>query len=184
MAVVRIYWQGDGVPMMAQAMKALGEDRGHRAAARAVNHTGKKLFTQVKRTLAKQVGLTVGKLVQLGNLKKRATYGTEPSFTIRSYGRPLSLHHFGARETAKGVKAKPYGKSTLFKSAFFVPRWNNEVYWRVAKARFPVERVAGPHIPREMVRYQTQQLFQTFVSRELPKRLAHEIKVATKGVVS
>lgn len=184
MAVVRIYWQGDGLPLLEQAMKALGEDRGTRACARAVNHTGKKLFTQVRRTLAKQVGLPVGKTEQLGNLRKRATFGSEPTYTIRSSGRPLSLHEFGARRTAKGVKAKPYGKSTLFKSAFFVPRWNNEVYWRVSRPRFPVERVAGPHIPREMIRYKTQALFQTFVSRELPKRVAHEIKVATKGIVS
>jgi len=184
MAVVRIYWQGEGHVLLEQAMRALGSERGTKAAARAVDHTGKKLYTQVARTLAKQVGLPLGKLKSLGNLKKRATFGTNPEFVIRSSGRPLSLHQFGARQTAKGVKAKPYGKSTLFKSAFLVPRWNNEVYWRVGSSRFPVQRVVGPHIPRELVRYQTQQLFQTFVSRELPKRLQHEIRVLTKGVVS
>jgi len=184
MAMVRIDWRGDGLPLLMQAMQTLGDKRGQRAAARAVDHTGKKLYTQVRRTLASQVGLPVGKTESLGRMGKRASYGSEPSFIIRSSGAPLSLNHFGARQTRKGIKAKPYGKSTLFQSAFFIPRWNNGVYWRVGSTRFPIERVAGPHIPREMVRYKTQELFQEFVSRELPKRTAHEICMATKGVVS
>lgn len=186
MATINIRWSGNGLKLLHDATDALGNSRGTRAYARAVAHTGNKAFTQIRRTLAKQVGLPVGRTDSLGRMKKRATYGTEPSFEIRSSGVPLSLQrHFRSRETKRGVRASsPYGKSTLYRSAFFVSRWGNDVFWRTSAKRFPVRRVGGPHIPREMVRYDTAEMFRTFVSTHLPQRVAHEIRAITRGAVS
>ena len=184
MAVLTFQWRGNGIKLLKIAMRHVGSQKGTLAFARALDHTGRKTYTQVRRTLARQVGLPVGKTEQLGRLKKRAIYGSMPEFIIKSTGSPLSLHHFNARETGKGVKARVYSKSTLFRSAFFIPRWNSEVFWRKGDPRFPVERVAGPHIPREMVRYKSREAFQTFVSANLPKRVAHEVRRLTRGVVA
>lgn len=186
MPTINIRWDGNGMELMNQAMRTLGDERGTRAYARAVNHTGRKAYTQIRRTLANQVGLPVGRTESLGRMKKRATYGTAPSFEISSSGVPLSLQkHFRSRQTRRGVRASsPYGKSTLYASSFFVSRWGNDVFWRTSEARFPVKRVGGPHIPREMVRYDTAEMFRTYVSTHLPLRLAHEVRAITRGVVS
>lgn len=183
---ISVKWSGNGLRLLAQAVDALGDTRGTRAYGRAVDHTGRKVYTQVRRALAKQVGLPVGKAESVGRLKKRATYGSEPGFEIQSSGRPLSLQaNYRTRATRTGVRASsPYGKSSLYRSAFFVPRWSNDVFWRTSDARFPVQRVGGPHIPREMVRYNTREMFQTFVSTHLPQRVAHEIRAITRGAVS
>lgn len=186
MAAITIRWEGNGLQMLREATQTLGATRGTRAYARAVNHTGTKAYTQIRRTLAKQVGLPVGRTESLGRLKKRGTFGAAPSFEIRSSGAPLSLQqHFRSRQTQKGVRASsPYGKSSLYRSAFLVPRWNNEVFWRTGESRFPVKRAGGPHVPREMVRYDTAEIFRSFVAAHLPKRVAHEIHAVTRGVVS
>ena len=69
------------------------------------------------------------------------------------------------------------------------PNWNGQVFSRngdktkTGQDAFHVEK-SGVFIPKEMVKGATAAAFNAAVDKVLPQRIAHEIKRATKGVVS
>lgn len=182
---------GNAHEQFEQAVEALGSKQAHKAARRAVNHTGRKAFTRVKRAGAKQVGLTQKKLIELGAIEKRRASGGGLSYEITSSGKALSLKHFKAKQFSYGVKAKPWGRTQKFHGAFIntgtwrsgVPFDDGHVYLRETTKSFPVRRRNGPAIPEEMVRGDARDAFEQ-VADGLGDRLAHEVGRLTDGVVS
>lgn len=191
MAKLEMRWTGAGHNRIASALAAIDDKRGRTALRLAVNHTGAKAFTGVKRALARQVGLPQYKIVAKGGLRTvKATYESL-DFQIRSRGRFLSLKDFGARQLKRGVRAKVWGRWQLFPTTFMGPRpgviaaaLGGHVFDRVSRKRLPIRRLWGPAIPREMVRDQSAEEFERVVSSSLPDRVAHEIRRLTKGVAS
>lgn len=182
---------GNAHEQFEQAVEALGSKKAHKAARRAVNHTGRKAFTRVKRAGAKQVGLTQKKLIELGAIEKRRASGGGLSYEITSSGKPLSLKHFKAKQFSYGVKAKPWGESRKFPGAFInvgtfrsgVPFDDGHAYVRTSSKSFPVKRMFGPAIPEELVRGESRKAFDD-AAGELGDRIGHEIGRLTDGVVS
>lgn len=165
-------------------MQNLKSEQANRAYRRALNHTGRKVFTGVKRSLARQVGVTQAVVMKRGALRKRMASNSLLEFRIHSSGEFMPLKDFGPNQQKKGVKAAPWNKRQLFKSTFIVDSLGGHVFKRVGKARLPIEKLYGPSIPREMVRGETAKQFGILVRQGLPARIEHEIKVLTNGVVS
>lgn len=130
----------------------LGEGEARRAFSMALNKEGRKSFTQMRRALAQQSSIPRGAVNAAMRFRtaSRAALSTETAGS----GRSLPLSFFGAKQFAYGVRAKIWGKAQTFRSAFVVKRYGNGVFKRTGMARFPIEQLWGPSVPKEMLRDQ------------------------------
>ena len=157
---------------------------------RALNRVGSKAYTRVVRAVGKQVGLNRGQVLKYGDVKKRRANYSRLDYEIRSRGLPVPLREFKARQFRYGVRARPWGKTTRFPSAFiFAGRWNSgkfvaagHVFQRTTSASLPIRRQDGPAIPTEIVKGQSADAFNAMAD-ELPARIAHELRVITDNIV-
>ncbi len=184
------HWEGRGIQQMRDAVSKVDGKTGRTAYRRAVNHTGRKAFTVVKRAVSKQVGLSQARIVALGKLKKFLARGSNLDFVIHSSGQHLSLKEFKPHQTVKGTKASPWGTRRVFEGAFMGPRpgavsasLGGHVFVRAGKARLPIKRLWGPAVPKEIVHDESATTFNNTVSANLPARFAHEVRVLTKGII-
>lgn len=184
-------WTGNGIPRFEKATDALGkETTTHRAYRLAINRKGRKAFTQVKRALAKQTGLTQRKAIELGNIKTYNANFSNLAFTIKSSGNRISLKEFGAKQFSFGVRAKPWGKTRRFEGAFisagFLRSGTNvnqgHVFIRQSGASYPIKRLYGPSMPVEIVKDQSKQAFED-VANELPQEIAITLDKLSGGII-
>ena len=132
------------------ACTRLGESEARRAFSMALNKEGRKSFTQLRRSLAQQSSIPRG-AVNAATRFQSATRGTMATVTSGT-GRHLPLSFFGAKQFSYGVRAKIWGRAQTFRSAFVVKRYGGGVFKRTGKARFPIEQLWGPSVPKEMLR--------------------------------
>lgn len=71
--------------------------------------------------------------------------------TLTAQGKPLPLIAFKAKQTKQGVKAKAWGKTTLYKNSFIAKVRSNKkrtknVFVRKNKTRLPIKKLWGPGI--------------------------------------
>lgn len=161
---------------------ALGKEA-PKVLSRAVNRAGDMARTQVRRELTAQTGLKRKTIVKA--VKTKRAGWRDLSYEMRSRGGDIALKFFAARETRKGVSAAPFGKRRVFAGMFIkggrvpgrVPlNMGGHVFRRVGQGRVPIElQDSGVIIPAEMVEGATAQAFRTTASRELPRRVEHEI---------
>lgn len=145
------------------------------ALALAVNHTGAKATTQVKRALVKQTGAKYRTITaQLTTVNASAG---RLVYRIRGRGLATSLKDFGARQTARGVSAAPWAKRRVFPHSFGpgIAKLGGHVFVRASKRRLPLKKLWGPIIPYEMVKGESRTAFERAVASDLPSRLAHEL---------
>lgn len=152
-----------------------------RVLVRALNHTGKKAHTQVKRTLVKETGLKAKDVAEGLSQQKAKTSNLE--YAIVGRGRHMSLRAFGARQTKKGVSAKPWNKRRVFKGFFIVEKLGgqvfaktNEVGWHKTRPRRKpaIEKKWGPSLPRELIRGESHKRLEEIAERDLDARVLHE----------
>ncbi|MBU2533315.1 MAG: hypothetical protein KKB37_11280 [Alphaproteobacteria bacterium] len=156
---------------------------------RALSRTGDMVWTRVVRALTGQTGLK-------RKLLARAVRKTKPSWTNLTYrisasGGDIGLRYFDARETRKGVSAKPFNQRRVFQSTFmkggrFPSRvelnMGGQVWQRVGSSRLPLMRAtSGVIIPAEMVKDESAEQFEAASREILPRRVLHEINRATGG---
>jgi hypothetical protein len=132
------------------ACNRIGEGEARRAFSMALNKEGRKSFTQLRRSLAQQSSIPRG-AVNAATRFKSSTTATMSTVTSGS-GRHLPLSFFGAKQFSYGVRAKIWGRAQTFRSAFVVKRYGGGVFKRTGKARFPIEQLWGPSVPKEMLR--------------------------------
>lgn len=170
-----------GIARLGNLLRAAGKDA-PLAMVRAINHTGDKARTAMRRVLVKQTGLKAGTINRA--VKSTRAFGGG-AYVIRSQGGNVRLMFFKARETRKGVTAAPWGQRRLYAGTFqkggrFPNRvglnMGGAVLQRVGKGRTPVKTVkSGLFIPEEMVTGESEAAFYRVVETELPARLAHEL---------
>ncbi len=189
--MIRMYWTGDGIAKISAATRKLSNRAAYTALRRAVNHTGAKTFTAVRRSLAKQVGATQRKVTEAGGLRRHRAGARSLDYVISSRGGFLSLKDFNPRQSARGVLARPWGARKLFDHAFMGPRpgvqalrLKGHVFARTSDRRLPIRKLWGPAVPREMTRNETAAAFEAVTTASLPARVEHEITAMTRGVVS
>lgn len=193
--MLRMRIEGDGLARFNEAVAILGD--GIRAPInRAVNRAGDMGRTQVRRVLPKQTGLPRAVIVRAAKVTRSSP--ATLAYVIRSQGGDVSLKYFKARETRRGVTAKPFGKRTNFGGRFIkagrfpgrVPAkgLGGHVYRPIGDSRRwgrPIEREkSGVIIPAEMIKGATAEAWRGVVREGLSARVAHEIRRATKGAVS
>jgi hypothetical protein len=149
---------------------------------RAINHTGDKALTQMRRVLVGQTGLKRKTIVRA--VKATKAFGAG-AYTIRSKGGNIRLKFFAARETRKGVSAAPWNSRRIYAGTFMKGgRFPNRkalnlggaVLKRVGSSRKPLTTIkSGLFIPEEMVTGQSEAAFFGTVDRDLPGRIAHEL---------
>lgn len=174
------------------AVAMIGEGRARQAFARGVNRTGDKGRTKTIRALASQIGLTQAKVKSFGAIRTiRARPSADIEYRIESTGAKIPLKEFSARQFGYGVRAKPWGKSQKFESAFIFaghpgsgkPVSKGDVFVRTSGSSYPIRKLFGPSVPEEMVKDQSAEAFQDS-ALDLGPRIAHEVRVITKGIVS
>lgn len=142
------------------------------AVARALNRTAEESRTAVSRALVAQTGLKYGEVRKALSLWRASSGSLLAAIVAR--GSYVPLVKFGARQTGKGVSAAPWAHRRVFPSTFLIRRYGN-VYARVGKPRFPLHKLYGPAIPKELPKDQSRETFYAVAPAALAKRLDHEL---------
>ncbi|MDQ2080489.1 phage tail protein [Xanthobacteraceae bacterium Astr-EGSB] len=149
------------------------------AVARALNRTVTETRTAVARALVKQTGAKYAVVRKALSTTPASVGHLSASIIARGGFMPLSA--FKPKKTRKGVSAAPWGTRRVFPASFMVKKWGGNVYVRMGKPRFPIHKLYGPAIPRELPRDQSAATFHATVPVVLAKRLDHELgRILTK----
>ena len=142
-----------------QAMvQQVGEGAAALAFSRALNHEGRKTFTAVKRSLRKQTDIPPFMITASMAFKSSSQRNLRT--IISGSGKELPLRLFKPSQFSYGVRAKVWGKHQTYRSAFIVAKYGGNVFHRTSKKRFPIQKMFGPSIPKEMVKDETLETFE------------------------
>lgn len=127
--------------------------------ARATNREMNREKTAVRRAMVRASGAPYSRVMR-GTKTFPATPGSL-EYSIVSEDEPTSLADYSARETRAGVTAAPWRVRRTFGGSFMMGGRMQErvtldlgghVYMRTGKERFPIVKMWGPILPREMLR--------------------------------
>lgn len=150
------------------------------AASSALNRTAREARTNSARELmgsvGKALGLSVSGFKKTIKLKRARVRNLIAALVVS--GSALPLARFGARKTAKGVSAAPWGKRRVHKGAFIakMPSGRRGVFKRTSKNRLPIKELWGPSIPRVFLEGDVQRSLKHTINTNWPKNFAHEIR--------
>lgn len=199
MATPTLYVQWNnktGITSIREAINSIADTpRAHAALRRAINHTGNKTFTRVRREISRvssvpQKILTQGDRKYGPRLTKRPASGGHLRFEITGSGKAIRIKHFAPKQRSKGWSFTIWQQKKHFKSAFFIgkgAKWasghlkEGNFYVRVGKSRFPVHALYGATVSKEIIKNEVVTHFHNVVGAELPKRALHEIRWITRG---
>jgi hypothetical protein len=139
-------------------VQEVGEGAAALAFSRALNHEGRKSFTAVKRSLRKQTDIPPFMITASMAFKSSSQRNLRT--IISGSGKELPLRLFKPSQFNYGVRAKVWGKHQTYRSAFIVAKYGGNVFHRTSKKRFPIQRMFGPSIPKEMVKDETLETFE------------------------
>ena len=92
--------------------------------------------------------------------------------SITAKGNAIKLIAFKARQTSKGVVAKAWGKTKLYKHTFISPvkrgSSTNAVYVRKTRRSLPVKQLWGPGIAQLFKKQENINIMKLVVSNRLP----------------
>jgi hypothetical protein len=106
--------------------------------SKSLNRTADRIKTQSVRTLAERMGIKQSAVRSKIKVQKCGPSSIDQGAIIRIEGGSMNLMRFGARQTKKGVSAKPWGNRRIFKSAFIVR--GKAVMRRVKDGSTPAKR--------------------------------------------
>ena len=142
----------------------------------SLNKTGRTLFKEIKRDIAKDTGLKQKEVAERMSLEKsnRSTL----FISIRMRGRWFNLIRFKAKQFKKGVKARAWGESKLYRGAFIANK-GRTVFARISKARLPIKALVGPNPVVELEKRIDDAKFNRRISERFaevfPRELAYRL---------
>lgn len=160
----------------ARALYSMGDTRGRQVLSAALNKTGDKSRTRIKRALAQATGIKYGQ-IPMRTIRSRP--GTL-QYEIQQPGDETNLNLFGARQGARGVSARPWGIRRTFPGTFTVSGWGQKVYSRDTASRFPVSPLWGPNLAREILKDKPIEAFETSTD-ELQVQVERQMRRALMG---
>lgn len=169
---VKITPNGDVLDRFIEAIDSLGDKRARLAESRALNHTGDKAYTAVRKALIAQT--SAPRAAISAGLDKQKAGNARLAYSIVANGRPIRLREFGAVQFKAGVRAKVWGRLQTYPHTFIVPAFGSNVFVRTSSARGPIRSLYGPGLANELVKDQSKIAFDT-VAGELATRLLHEL---------
>ncbi|GHA13462.1 hypothetical protein GCM10007989_05080 [Devosia pacifica] len=187
---IKIEFHGEGLPKFQDAVEALGEGKATSAYRKALNSTGKKVFTQVKRSVAKQMGTSQRNVVKHGGMKRVPASGAHLVTTIEAKGNYLPLSDFKSRQVGAGASAAPWATRRIFRGTFIIAKLGGNVFRRTGKfspasgRHNAIEKLWGPAVPKEMVRDESAATFDRVVRTELAPEVNRLLKLMSNGALS
>lgn len=168
-------------------LRAIGSGKANKVLGRALNYEGAKVYTAVRRAIRQQSSIPDDVLRAGMKTIKASTSGGPLVFVIHGSGKELSLRHFKPAQGRVGTSATVWGKRQLYAHAFMGPvpgtiaaKLGGHVFVRLGSDRLPIKRLSGPSIPREMVRDESREVFESAMPRILD-RVAAEIAAVMRG---
>lgn len=140
------------------------------AIARGLNEGGNKVRTQVQHALQRQTGLVKYRSVTSRLLTISASPG-KLDYQIIAKGRPaIPIKEFRVKRGPHGVVAFPWAKEHDFKRSFVGSggRVSGAFMARIGKERFPVRRLFGPSLAKELDKDQSAEAFNSGASAFVP----------------
>jgi hypothetical protein len=137
------------------------------------NRTVQETRTAVARALVNQTGMKFGTVRKALTLDMASAASLSAAIVARGGFAPLN--EFKARQTRKGASAAPWNTRRVFPGAFIIARYAGHVYKRVSRKRFPLHKLYGPAIPRELPRHQSREACSIPLPALLAKCLNHEL---------
>lgn len=180
--MIKIEIKGKGLKRFEKAVQALAGPASQKAYAVALNEVGPVARNKVVKAVGKQMGVKGAVVAKRGNVRASAAMPGHLTYAIDASGGHLLLKDFNPSQSAKGVRAGPWGRRLLFRGSFIQStKLGGNVMHRLGPDRLPIQNMFGPAVPKEMVKGEAEKVFQSYVAQRLPKRIAHQIKRATKG---
>lgn len=186
--MLSMHWSDvSGIKTLDRAVSRLSGKTIRLIGSRALNRAGSSGRSKAGSALAKQTGLKV-RLIRTAMVPARASVG-RLEYRIKARGGDIALKHFDARETRKGVSARPFGQRKVFAGTFikggkFPNRvslnMGGQVFARSGSSRLPIaKQKSGVIIPNEMIKGASAAAWQSTVATVLPRRVIHEVKRET-----
>jgi hypothetical protein len=186
--MLKVYWSDTtGFKTLDRALAKLDGKHIARIGSMSLNDAGSKARTATKTALYKQVGLGAGTIGRF--LRTTRASQARLRYQINGFGGDIALKYFSARETRKGVSARPFGQRRVFKGTFikggrFPARvalgMNGQVFARADSDRFPIKKQkSGVILPKEVVQGASADAWQSTVGKVLPRRVIHHLRRTT-----
>lgn len=147
-----------------------------RALNTAVNKTGTKVASVVRRDVAKQAGMTQSALKKRGFFASFRSSLRTMTFTMITKWGAIPLKDFNPKQTAIGVAHKAWGKATINKGAFKVDKLGGHVFARKTNQRLPIVKQYGPIPARIAAGPETEKEVAQVVRDRLPKELSRALR--------
>ena len=149
------------------------------ASMSALNKTIKNVQVEAAREIKQHRALPIGE-IKRSLLVRRATKYLLRATLIGS-GRPISLSHYGARQTTSGASVlvdPSRGRKTVSRygnKTFQVQSLGNNVFVRTGRRRLPIEKLFGPNIPSAMLKSAVKSAMTRVATTNWPKRFNEEL---------
>jgi hypothetical protein len=184
MTSISVHWADDHLKRFGKDIERLQRDF-PKVLPRVVNQVGNRAKTQVIRNLTKQTGLD--RRVIVSAVKVTMAGGKRLSYDMVTRGGNIRLKYLHPKETADGVVAKPFGKSTLYPKSFMmggafpdrktVSKWDGHVFFRNrSSGRHYSFARSGVFIPKEMTTGATKAAFESTAAPLLKERVEAAIR--------
>jgi hypothetical protein len=154
-------------------------ERGARVAqSRALNHEGRKGFTQVKRVLVAQTGIRYGDVNKA--VREIPSTPVTLTYTLEGRGSETNIAWFHGTQRKKGVSAAPWNKRRIFPHTFLIGAYGGKAFKRLTRQRFPIKPVFGPNLARELVKDRSKAAFMSMTVK-VAARVGHELHAMLMG---
>lgn len=125
---------------------------------RGINRGLERYQTRIKRDLQKWTGIKVQKRITEGMRISKARPGKLYGEHItKDRWLPIDTPLFGAAwrgRSSPGGTHSAWGRGQTARHSFMVPRWGTRLFTRKGASRFPVKKLWGPNMARELERHQ------------------------------
>lgn len=177
MSGLKLTVRGDGLRRFTEAVATLGEKKAVKAYTRALNEAGKPSANKAIGSVAKQMGVSRAVVSKRAKILHKGAGAGKLSYDLSVAGGYLLMRDFGPSQSAKGVRAGPWGKRRLFRGAFIQStKLHGNVFHRTTNASEPIQNMYGPAVPKEIVKGATGETWQREAADRLEKRTVHHLK--------
>lgn len=166
---------------LAATFYAVPENIKNKSIARALNHSGAKVFTRVKRDLSDLMNAPRKRVAKI--LKKYGATANNHTFSIRARDVAAAAKDYKPSKRAHGIAIFPFHKQEYIQSGFFGPA--GHVFVRRGRKRLPIDKKYGPPIPPylvsdSIVKAANDVIVEAFKTR-MPKEIAWAMGEADRG---
>ncbi len=139
-----------------------------KALVTALNKVGAEVATQAKKELAGATGLKAGVVAK--KIKKDKARRNDETYSIFIKSRYLNLIEFNAKQTKRGVSAKAWGNTKIYRGAFIGRGQDSgkKLVFKKVRGSKQIKAVHGASLPREFERQDMESIFNKKIKTRFP----------------